>query len=79
MGRKVTRTLGINWIKELEDGDGEGKLEIGMSNKGPGGGSSSIARALAKKTAESCYEHGLSTAKYARPWTHMDQQLHHHM
>ena len=23
----------------------------------------------------SCYEHGLSTAKYAKPWTHMDPQV----
>jgi len=59
-------TLGINRINKLGDGEGgkEGELETGISNKGPGGGSSSIRRALAKKTEESGatgYPHSLHT------------------
>jgi hypothetical protein len=52
---KLTRALGIDQINELgeEGGDREGEPGTGVSNKGPGGGSSSMERALAKNTEES--------------------------
>ena len=41
---KLTRALGIDQINELreEGGDREGEPGTGVSNKGPGGGSSSM-------------------------------------
>jgi len=52
---KLAKTLGINQINELGEGGGdrEGEPGTGVSKKGPGGGSSSIGRALAKNTEES--------------------------
>jgi len=63
---KLAKTLGINQINKLGEGGGdrEGEPGTGGSNKGPGGGSSSIGQALAKNTEESGaagYSHSIQT------------------